>query len=96
MREKIKTYILIQHKVKDFTKWKKLFDQNDMRWHTAGLHLQDMYRSADNENEVTMIFEVEDLLIMQVHLESAAIFERMHDAGLIVGEVKFDILERVI
>ena len=67
-----------------------------MRWHTAGLHLQDMYRSADNENEVTMIFEVEDLLIMQVHLESAAIFERMHDAGLIVGEVKFDILERVI
>lgn len=95
MKEKIKTYILVQHEVKNFRKWKKLFDRNDMRWHTAGLTLQSMYRSADNENEVTMIFEVADLLIMQVHLESAAIFERMYAAGMITGAVKFDILEKV-
>ena len=96
MREKIKTYILVQHKVKDFKKWKRLFDLNDPRWETAGLTLDSMYRSADDENEVTMVFAVADLLIMQVHLESAAIFQRMRLAGLIIGDVKFDILEKVM
>lgn len=96
MRRKIKTYILVQHKVKNFAAWKAIFDLNEVRWETAGLRIMHLFRSADDGNEVTLLFEVDDILIMQVHLESAGILDRMIDTGFIVGEVKFDILEKVV
>jgi hypothetical protein len=95
MFEKIKAYILVQHEVSDFELWKKIFEKNDPRWETAGMRLMHLFHSADNENEVTMIFEVDDLIMMQVHLQSGAVFSRMIEAGMIVGDVKFDILEKV-
>ena len=95
MIEKIKTYILVQHKVSDLAKWKKIFERNDPRWETAGMRLMHLFHSADDENEVTMIFEVDDIIMMQIHLSSGAVMSRMVDAGLIVGEVKFFILEKI-
>lgn len=95
MVEKIKAYILIQHKVKDLVIWKKIFERNDPRWETAGMRLLHLFHSADDENEVTMIFEVDDLIIMQIHLNSGAVFSRMVESGMIVGDVKFDILEKL-
>lgn len=95
MFEKIKTYILVQHKVKDLSTWRKLFEKNDPRWETAGMRLMHLFHSAEDENEVTMIFEVDDIILMQVHLSSGAIFSRMVEAGMIIGEVKFDVLEKL-
>lgn len=92
---KIKTYVLVQHRVRDYNAWKALFDFNELRWETAGLRTLHLFRSADDGNEVTIIFEVDDLLIMQVHLESAGVFQRMKKAGYIVGDIKFDILEKM-
>lgn len=92
---KLKTYILVQHKVSDLAKWKKIFEQNDPRWETAGMRLMHLFHSAEDENEVTMIFEVDDIILMQIHLSSGAVFSRMVDAGMIVGDVKFDILEKI-
>ncbi len=95
MFEKIKAYILVQHEVSDLVEWKKIFERNDPRWETAGMRLMHLFHSADNENEVTMIFEVDDLILMQVHLNSGAVFSRMIESGMIVGDVKFDILEKI-
>ncbi len=95
MFEKIKTYILVQHKVKSLTAWKKLFEKNDPRWETAGMRLMHLFHSAEDENEVTMIFEVDDIILMQIHLTSGDIFNRMKEAGMIIGEVKFDVLEKL-
>lgn len=95
MLEKIKAYILVQHEVSDLGLWKKIFERNDPRWETAGMRLLHLFHSADNENNVTMIFEVDDLIMMQIHLSSGAVFSRMIDAGMIVGEVKFDVLEKI-
>lgn len=95
MFEKIKAYILVQHQVSDLELWKKIFERNDPRWETAGMRLMHLFHSADDENEVTMIFEVDDLIMMQVHLNSGAVFSRMIESGMIVGDVKFDILEKI-
>lgn len=92
---KLKTYILVQHKVSDLQKWRKIFEKNDPRWETAGMRLMHLFHSAEDENEVTMIFEVDDIIMMQIHMKSGAVMSRMVDAGLIVGEVKFDILEKI-
>jgi hypothetical protein len=95
MIEKIQTYILVQHKVSSLARWKQIFERNDPRWEAAGMRLMHLFHSAEDENEVTMIFEVDDIIMMQMHISSGAVMSKVIDAGLIVGDIKFDILEKL-
>ena len=95
MVEKIQTYILVQHKVSDLAKWKQNFERNDPRWEAAGMRLMHLFHSADDENEVTMIFEVDDIIMMQLHISKGAVTPKVIDTDLIVGDIKFDILEKL-
>ena len=49
--------VIIQHEVKDFGEWKKVFDADQPNLVNAGVKLLGVYTSVKNPNDVTMIFE---------------------------------------
>ena len=49
--------VIIQHEVKDFAAWKKVFDADLPNVEKAGAKLLGIYRSVKNPNDVTMIFD---------------------------------------
>ena len=48
---------IIQHEVRDFAEWKKVFDADQPNVEKAGAKLLGLYTSVKNPNDVTMIFE---------------------------------------
>ena len=49
--------LIIQHEVKDFAAWKKVFDADVPNVEKAGARLVGVYRAVKNPNDITMIFE---------------------------------------
>jgi hypothetical protein len=49
-----------KHKVKDYTEWRTLFDEDQGRLGTIGVQLVKVMRSADDPNEVHFIFDIPD------------------------------------
>ena len=49
--------VIIQHEVKDFVEWKKIFDSDEPNRAKAGVKLIGLYTSVKNANDVTTIFE---------------------------------------
>lgn len=85
-----KVHVLVQHKVKNFEAWKEIFQKNEVRWETAGMNLLQCYRSADDSRRVTLLFEVEDIIMMHLHL--VGFIEKMQADG-IIGAIKYELLE---
>ncbi|WP_410004370.1 hypothetical protein [Aequorivita nionensis] len=48
--------VIVQHEVKNFSKWKKIFDADQTNLVKEGVQLKGLYKSNTNENDVTMIF----------------------------------------
>lgn len=57
---------IIQHEVKDFSEWKKVFDQDVPNLGKVGVKLINLYTSVKNPNDVTMIFEAPNTEIYDV------------------------------
>ena len=55
------TYMLVRHKVADFSKWKRVFDSHSEAQQKSGLRLQNVLRNLDDPREVVLLFEVTDL-----------------------------------
>ena len=49
--------VIVQHEVKNFTEWKKVFDADKPNLAKAGVKLNGLYTSVKNPNDVTMIYE---------------------------------------
>ncbi|MDI6765818.1 MAG: hypothetical protein QME52_03235 [Bacteroidota bacterium] len=54
-------YLLVTHKVADFTKWKRIFDADAEAQRKAGLHLLHLLRDTVDLNLVVLLFRVDDL-----------------------------------
>ena len=54
-------HMLIRHKVADFAKWKPVYDAHAPSRQKAGLKEEHLLRSADDPNEVILLFSAEDL-----------------------------------
>lgn len=52
--------VIVQHEVKNFSEWKKIFDADQANLVKEGVQLKGLYKSNTNENDVTMIFEISD------------------------------------
>ncbi len=77
------TYMLVRHKVKDFSGWKRVYDDHLPKRNEAGLTERFLLRGADNENEVITLFEASDLVRARKFAESADLRETMEKAGVI-------------
>lgn len=77
------TYVLIRHKVRDYSVWKPVYDAHLPKRLEAGLTEKHLFRGATDANEVTLLFEVKDFGRAKAFFESADLRETMEKAGVI-------------
>lgn len=76
-------FLLIRHRVKDFTAWKTGYDAHEPKRTEAGLTEKYLLRGADDANEVVLLFEAQDLNRAKVFAASADLREKMQEVGVI-------------
>lgn len=75
--------VIIQHEVKDFAEWKKIFDADGPNRTKAGVKQTGLYTSVKNPNDVTMIFEAPSADLYNKMMSDPTRQEDMKKAGVI-------------
>lgn len=74
--------MLVQHKVKDYQEWKKVYDSAlDLR-KSNGEISDNIYRDASDPNSLTIIFRWDTLENAQKYSQSPELKEAMQKAGV--------------
>jgi hypothetical protein len=76
------SYLLIRHKVRDFKTWKVGYDGHASKRAEAGLTEQRLLRSADDPNEVVLLFAAADMNRARAFCESADLRQKMQEVGV--------------
>ena len=76
-------FMLIRHKVKNFTTWKEGYDAHAPKRTEAGLTEKYLLRSTSAPNEIVVLFEAQDIDRAQTFAESADLRETMQGLGVI-------------
>jgi quinol monooxygenase YgiN len=83
LRRNIMASMLIQHQVKDFAAWKKVFDSNiDLRTSNGELKAQ-VYRDASDPNKITTLNTWNSLGNAQKFAHSPELKAAMEKAGVV-------------
>ena len=75
--------LIVRHKVKDFTTWKKAFDGHAAAQKTAGLTNPRLFQSTDDPNEVVILFDMKDAAAAKKFASSADLKSTMQTAGVV-------------
>ena len=75
-------YILIRHKVKDYTKWKPAFDEHGAARKAVGSKGGYLLRNIDDPNEVVMFMEMDDLEKARQFVQSEDLRQAMERSGV--------------
>jgi hypothetical protein len=76
-------FMLVRSKVRDFKTWKPAYDAHLHVRIDAGLTEKYLLRSADDANEIVILFEAQDLSRARAFAGSADLRERMQESGVI-------------
>ena len=76
-------YVLVRHKCRDFREWKLSYDADFPRRSAAGLSQVYLLQSADDPNEVTLLFRAVDLPRAKAMATSPGLKEIMQKAGIV-------------
>ena len=76
-------YLLVRHKVADFSKWKTAYDAHLSVRQKAGLKEEHLMRNTENPNETFVLFEAEDLQKAKAFGASSDLREVMQKAGVV-------------
>jgi heme-degrading monooxygenase HmoA len=74
-------YILVQHSVEDYEKWKAVFDEREAR-QAAGSKGGTIFRSAEDPNRITVLLEWDNLDNARAFAGSDELREDMQRAGV--------------
>ena len=86
--------LLIRHKVKDYAKWKSVFDEDGAKRKEGGSKGGRLFRSEKDPNEVVVLFEWQDLGKAHKFTESEDLRQTMERAG-VVGKPELYFLEEI-
>jgi heme-degrading monooxygenase HmoA len=75
-------YMLVRHKVKDFTKWKPVYDEHANVRKDSGSKGAHLFRNADNPNEVFVLYEWETVDKAKKFAQSENLRQKMQEAGV--------------
>jgi len=76
------SYMLVRHKVKDFSEWKRGYDAHLPKRAEAGLTEKYLLRGSNETNEVILLYEAQDLNRAKSFAESADLRETMQKVGV--------------
>ncbi len=85
---------LIRHKVKDYGKWKPVFDEHAAKRKASGSKGGRLFRSEKDPNEVVILFEWEDLSKARQFAESEDLRKAMERAG-VMGKPDLNFLNEI-
>ena len=77
------SYMLVRHKVSDFSEWKQVYDGHAPKRADAGLTERHLLRGAQDPNEVTILFETADLESAKAFAGSDDLRATMQRAGVV-------------
>lgn len=87
-------YLLVEHKVEDFDKWKSVYDGHESVRRNAGLKELYLLRSSTKgPNDVVILFEGSDPAKVRDFIASEDLKKTMQKAG-VVGTPVFNVLEK--
>ena len=75
-------YMLVRHKVRDLAKWRPLFDEHASVRKEFGFTGAQIFKNADDLNELVILFEVQDLERARQFSQSDNLREVMERAGV--------------
>jgi heme-degrading monooxygenase HmoA len=75
-------YLLVRHKVEDYARWKRFFDEHGATRKASGSRGGRLYRNANDPNETIVIFEWDSLEKARQFAQSADLRETMQRAGV--------------
>lgn len=76
------SYMLVRHKVKDFSAWKLGFDAHQPKRAEAGVAEKYVLQGDGDPNEVVVLFEADDLNRAKAFAQSADLQRTMESAGV--------------
>ena len=76
-------YLLVRHKVTDFSTWKAAYDSHSPAREKAGLKQEHLLRNIDDPNVVILLFEAEDVQKAREFANSSDLREAMQKAGVV-------------
>jgi hypothetical protein len=74
---------IIQHEVRDFAEWKKVFDADQPNVEKAGAKLLGVYTSVKNPKDVTMIYEAPNAELYDILISDPERQEAIKRAGVV-------------
>lgn len=88
-------YLLERHKVRDYDRWREVFDADAAGRDAAGCRGARIFRDADDPEEVIVLFEWDDLESARGRIESATLRQKFAEAGVSGGteRTEFYLLE---
>ena len=77
------SYMLVRHKVQNFSEWKLGYDAHLPKRVEGGLTEKHLLQGADDPNEVIVLFEVQNLNRAKEFAESTDLRETMQKVGVL-------------
>jgi hypothetical protein len=77
------SYMLVRHKVRGFSEWKRGYDAHLPKRAEAGLTEKYLLRGVHEPNEIILLFEAQDLKRAKTFAESADLRETMQKLGVV-------------
>jgi len=75
--------LIVHHKVQDYGKWRPVFDGHVAKQKAAGITHPRVLRSADDKNEITIIFDDMDTKKAKEFASSQDLKDTMMKAGVV-------------
>ena len=76
-------YILVQHTIEDYAKWKQAFDEHQPTREVSGSKGGFILRDANNPNQLTVLLEWDNLENARTFSSSDELREAMQRAGVL-------------
>lgn len=86
--------VSVRHKVKDYSKWKTVYDDGKKMIKSMGGKRQTLFKNSANPNELIILTEVDDVAKAKQLIESAELKQAMQNGGVAEEPVVF-ILEKL-
>ena len=75
-------HLFVRHTVESFDAWKPAFDDDAGNRSSFGISNLALHQGIDNPNDVTAVFNVENVARAQEYLQSPELKEGMEQAGV--------------
>ena len=76
------TTLFVRHQVADYAKWRQVFDEFGPTQKALGVQSADVYRLADNPNDITVSHDFATTEAARAFADSPELHEAMASAGV--------------